>query len=106
VNRHALDRSRLAWLDRYIVPRETLLAQSPASHRPQAVALYQTVVFGSAVVGPLLGGWLADTFGFHVIFGASGAGRFLGILLYVWLAVRPALAARGAQPATSPAGAA
>jgi hypothetical protein len=28
VNRHALDRSRLAWLDRYIVPRETLLAPS------------------------------------------------------------------------------
>jgi MFS family permease len=142
-------RPRLAWLDRFIVPRETplvpsrwhqhvvawiwvtalwqvgvleayaglvwagynlanfalLLELTPASHRPQAVALYQTVVFVSAVVGPLLGGWLADTFGFHVIFGASGAGRLIGILLYVWLAVWPALGARGRRSPPSPAGA-
>jgi MFS family permease len=96
----------LVWAGYNLANFALLLELTPASHRPQAVALYQTVVFGSAVVGPLLGGWLADTFGFHVIFGASGAGRFLGILLYVWLAVRPALAARGVQPATSPAGAA
>ena len=70
------------------------------------MALYQTVVFASAVVGPLLGGWLADTFGFRVIFGASGAGRLLGILLYIWLAVWPILGARGSRPAASPAGAA
>ena len=44
------------------------------SHRPQAVALYQTVVFASAVAGPLLGGWLADTFGFHVIFARERRG--------------------------------
>ena len=70
------------------------------------MALYQTVVFASAVVGPLLGGWLADTLGFRVIFGASGTGRLLGILLFVWLAVRPALGARGGRPATARAGAA
>ena len=51
--------------------------------------------------GPLLGGWLADTFGFHVIFAASGAGRLLGILLYIWLAVWPILGARSAPPAPS-----
>jgi hypothetical protein len=105
VSRHALRRSRLTWLNRFIVPRETPLAASRwhqcvvqrrisrldhlRAHRPnwEALALYQTVVFASAVAGPLLGGWLADTFGFHVISGASGAGRLLGILLYVWLAV-------------------
>ena len=59
------------------------------------MALYQTVVFASAVAGPLLGGWLADTFGFQVIFGASGAGRLLGIVLFIWLAVWPIL---GASP--------
>ena len=85
---------------------DVLTPRRMASHRPQAVALYQTVVFTSAVVGPLLGGWLADTYGFHVIFGASGAGRLLGILLYVWLAVRPVLGPRGARSATSAAGAA
>jgi MFS family permease len=91
----------LVWAGYNLANFALLLELTPATHRPQAVALYQTVVFASAVVGPLLGGWLADTFGFHVIFAASGGGRLLGILLFVWLAVWPALPARGARPATS-----
>jgi MFS family permease len=54
------------------------------------VALYQTVVFTSAVLGPLLGGWLADTVGFKPVFALSGAGRLLAMGLFVWLAVWPA----------------
>jgi MFS family permease len=96
----------LVWAGYNLANFALLLELTPGSHRPQAVALYQTVVFASAVVGPLLGGWLADAFGFHVIFAASGVGRLLGILLFVWLAVWPVRGARGKQPATSPAGAA
>jgi MFS family permease len=95
----------LVWAGYNLANFALLLELTPASHRPQAVALYQTVVFTSAVVGPLLGGWLADTFGFQVIFGASGVGRLIGILLYVWLAVWPMLGARGARPAPSAASA-
>jgi MFS family permease len=91
----------LIWAGYNLANFALLLELTPDSHRPQAVALYQTVVFTSAVVGPLLGGWLADTFGFHVIFAASGAGRLLGILLYIWLAVWPLLGARRAPPASS-----
>lgn len=94
----------LVWAGYNLANFALLLELTPAAHRPQAVALYQTVVFASAVVGPLLGGWLADTFGFHVIFAASGGGRLLGILLYIWLAVWPILGARGARPAAAPAG--
>ena len=81
----------LVWAGYNLANFALLLELTPAAHRPQAVALYQTVVFASAVVGPLLGGWLADAFGFHVIFAASGVGRLVGILLYVWLAVWPVL---------------
>jgi MFS family permease len=95
----------LVWAGYNLANFALLLELTPASHRPQAVALYQTVVFASAVVGPLLGGWLADAFGFHVIFGASGAGRLVGILLYVWLAVWPILGASGSRPAAAAAGA-
>jgi hypothetical protein len=84
VSFHARGRSRLAWLDRFIVPRETPLAPS---------RWHQHIV--QRRVSRLL-----------VIFGASGAGRLLGILLYVGLAVRPILGARGSRPALSPAGAA
>ena len=96
----------LVWAGYNLANFALLLELTPAAHRPQAVALYQTVVFASAVVGPLLGGWLADAFGFHVIFAASGVGRLVGILLYVWLAVWPVLGIRGRRPTASEAGAA
>ena len=64
----------LVWAGYNLANFALLLELTPGSHRPQAVALYQTVVFASAVVGPLLGGWLADTFGFHVIFARERRG--------------------------------
>jgi len=66
-----------------------LLELTPEEQRPRAVALYQTAVFGSAVIGPLLGGYLADSMGFKFIFIVSGAGRLLGMALFLWLSVRP-----------------
>jgi DHA1 family multidrug resistance protein-like MFS transporter len=98
--------SGLVWAGYNLANFALLLELTPSSRRSQAVALYQTVVFASAVVGPLLGGWLADEFGFRVIFGLSGAGRLLGILLFIWLSVRPLLAAHRGRPAASPAEAA
>jgi len=96
-----------------MVPRETPLA--PSRWHPHIVQRRVSRVdhlrphrlnWEALVVGPLLGGWLADAFGFRVIFGLSGGGRLLGILLYIWLAVWPILEAQRRQPATSPAGAA
>jgi MFS family permease len=64
-----------------------LLALSPTEQRPRAVALYQTAVFGSAMIGPLLGGYLADHFGFHLIFGLSSIGRLAGVITFLWFTV-------------------
>jgi MFS family permease len=66
-----------------------LLELTPDEVRPRAVALFQTAVFGSAVIGPLLGGFLADAVGFRFIFGLSSAGRFLGTALFILLTIRP-----------------
>lgn len=65
-----------------------LLALTPDAQRPRAVALYQTAVFSSAVLGPLLGGWIADLVSFKLIFGLSFGGRLVGMLLFVWLTLR------------------
>ena len=72
-----------------------LLELSPPEQRPRAVALYQTVVFASAVLGPLLGGYLADAAGFKLIFALSGVGRILGMVVFLWLTVRPVLRSAG-----------
>lgn len=61
-----------------------LLKLTPDEQRPRAVALYQTVVFVSAVIGPLIGGYLVDHVGFKSIFIASGLGRLSAMLLFLW----------------------
>jgi MFS family permease len=66
-----------------------LLALTPDEQRPRAVALFQTAVFGSAVIGPILGGFLADAIGFRYIFGISSAGRFVGTTLFILFTIRP-----------------
>ena len=80
----------LVWAGYNMANFNLLLEMTPDQRRTEAVALYQTVVFTSAVLGPLLGGWLADTVGFKPVFALSGAGRLCAMGLFVWLAVWPA----------------
>jgi MFS family permease len=68
-----------------------LLELTPDEQRPRAVALYQTSVFAAAVLGPLLGGYLADVVGYQLIFTLSFVGRIIGIVGFILLSARPAL---------------
>ena len=83
--------SGLLWAGYNLANFSLLLELTPDDRRPDAVALYQTVAVAGGVLGPLLGGYLADAVGFKAAFGLSGAGRMLGILLFLYLASRPAL---------------
>lgn len=65
-----------------------LLTLTPDEQRPRAVALYQTAVFTSAVIGPLLGGFIADSVSYQLIFGLSAAGRLLGMALFTIFTVQ------------------
>ncbi|MCZ7670878.1 MAG: MFS transporter [Chloroflexi bacterium] len=77
------------WAGYNLATFNLLLILTPDEQRPRAVALYQTAVFSSAVVGPLLGGYLADAVGFQLIFGLSGIGRLLGMFIFLLFTVRP-----------------
>lgn len=66
-----------------------LLHLTPDTQRPRAVALYQTAIFSSAVIGPLLGGFLTDLFNFKLVLIIGGLGRFLATLIFIWFTVRP-----------------
>lgn len=59
-----------------------LLLLTPDDQRHRAAALYQTAVFTSAVIGPLIGGYLADNVGYSMVFTASGVGRLLAMLIF------------------------
>ncbi len=75
-----------------------LLELTPDEQRPRAVALYQTVVFGSAVIGPLIGGLLVDSFGFQAVFASSAVGRAAAMLLFLVLVIRPRRRTASATP--------
>lgn len=66
-----------------------LLQVTPNVGRARAVALYQTGVFASAFVGPLVGGYLADQVSFEAIFLLSGAGRLTAMFIFLALTFIP-----------------
>lgn len=66
-----------------------LLQVTPNVGRARAVALYQTGVFASAFIGPLLGGFLADQVSFQSIFLLSGIGRLAGMLIFLAMTFIP-----------------
>lgn len=74
-----------------------LLQLTPNEGRARAVALYQTGVFAAAVVGPLVGGYIADHISFQLVFMLSGIGRFLATGLFVWLTALPLRRLRQAE---------
>ena len=62
-----------------------LLELSPERDRPNATAIYQTSVFASAVLGPLVGGFLAEAMSYRACFAASAIGRMIATLLLIAL---------------------
>jgi MFS family permease len=80
-----------------------LLAISPDHKRPTYAAAYQSAVYLSAFAGPLMGGFLAQAYGYRLLFGLSGAGRLLSTLFFIRLVqeVRPGPSLRSA-PAEQP----
>jgi MFS family permease len=77
------------WAGYNLASFSLLIILTPDQQRPRAVALYHTAVLGSAVIGPLLGGYLADYAGYKFVFVLSSAGRFLGTMLFLWMTMRP-----------------
>jgi MFS family permease len=59
-----------------------LLQLTPQRHRARAVAAYQTVVYMSAVLGPLIGGFTVDVWGFTPMFVVTAVGRLAGTVVF------------------------
>jgi Arabinose efflux permease len=81
--------SGILWAGYNLANFNILLKITPDDHRPEATAIYQTVVIASAAIGPIIGGALADSFGYKTVFATSGVGRYVGMLLFIALVIRP-----------------
>jgi len=63
------------------VAQAIILETFPEEERGMAMALYSMGVVGAPTVGPVLGGWLTDTYGWPWIFYVNVPVGFLGICL-------------------------
>jgi MFS family permease len=81
----------ILWTAYNLASFNLLLELAPEEARPEATALFQLVVAGSAVVAPLVGGYLADAVGYRPILAISGAIRMVGALTFILWVARPAL---------------
>lgn len=75
----------VAWAGYNLGAFNLLLNIAPEDRRPRYAAAYQTMVFFSAFLGPLMGGFLAEAYGIKLLFLLSGAGRMSAMLLFVRL---------------------
>jgi MFS family permease len=75
--------SGFMWAGYLLANFNLLLALAPEAQRERFVALYQTVVFGAAFVGPLIGGALADTITIPRLMWISSAGRMIAALVFL-----------------------
>ena len=74
------------WAGYNLASFNLLLEMSPPEDREAGVAVYQTLVALSAIVGPLLGGWLAALIGYVPMFAITGGGRLAATVLFITLA--------------------
>jgi predicted MFS family arabinose efflux permease len=81
-----------------------LLAISPDQKRPTYAAAYQSSVYLSAFMGPLMGGLLAQVYGYRLLFGLSGAGRLLSTFVFIRFVqeIRPRPALQSAPAPAEP----
>ena len=75
--------SGFMWAGYLLANFNLLLGLAPESQRERFVAVYQTVVFGAACVGPLIGGLLADAIAIPHLMRLSAAGRLLAALVFL-----------------------
>jgi MFS family permease len=75
--------SGFLWAGYLLANFNLLLGLAPEPQRERFVAVYQTVVFSAAFVGPLVGGVLADVIAIPQLMRISAFGRMLASLVFL-----------------------
>jgi len=81
--------SGLLWAGYNLANFNLLLGLTRKEERASAAALFQMMVVGSAVIGPLIGGCLANKVGFRGLYAFIAGLRWFSMFLFFVLVVRP-----------------
>ncbi|MCC7360267.1 MAG: MFS transporter [Anaerolineales bacterium] len=93
------------WAGYNLASFNLLLELAPEKARAEGIAVFQLTISLCATLVPILGGYLADAWGYRPLLVISAALRFLGALAFVWWVALPArrrLAAASAERAALP----
>jgi len=77
----------LAWSGFHVALMPLLLSITPPEYRSRYIAIFNTINSLSAIIAPLGGSWIYETWGFTAIGLLSGLGRGIGGLLF-WLLIK------------------
>ena len=80
----------ILWAGHGLASFNLLLDLAPVEARAEANALFQIVIVGSATLAPIVGGYLADTFGYPPMFILSTVLRIIGAAAFLGWVARPA----------------
>lgn len=75
----------VAWAGFRVAATPLLLMLTPPEQRSRYVAVFNTINGLATVLGPLPASWIYAQWGFNAVAAASGAGRMLGGILFLWL---------------------
>lgn len=80
--------SGFLWAGREVANFNLLLELAGEDQQTEAVASYNTLLALASMLGPLVGGWVVTSLGYHWDFALSGIGRLVAAVLFVVL-LRP-----------------
>ena len=87
-----------------ITPLAMILGYSPAADRPAYIGLSNTLVAPAAIAAPVLGGWLADRFGYPATFAVAAVGGLATAVVLAAMLRDPAVEMGTAGAAAGSAG--
>lgn len=80
--------SGFMWAGYELANFNLLLELPDKRYQTQAIASYTTLIGLANIAGPLVGGQVVETLGFHWTFALSGIGRMVGAILFI-IALKP-----------------
>jgi MFS family permease len=77
--------SGFLWAGRAVANFNLLLELAGEEQQTEVIASYSTLLALANILGPLVGGWIVTSYGYHLVFVLSGIGRMVAAVMFIML---------------------